>query len=493
MIAIGVDPGHFNPAITTAAQVHAVADSIFNGLVALDEHGNPRPDLAVSWDVEDEGRTYVFHLVEDAVWHDGERVTSEDVVFTFENVLLRYHSRTRAGLAAALGAIEAPDPTTVVFRFREPYGPLLRRLDVTEAPILPEHVYRGEDIEHHPANLAPVGSGPYRLASYRRDDTIELERNERYFKPGLPRLDRLVFRVIPDANTQVLALEQGEVDYVSSLRPSDAETLRRAGDFTVVSTTSGPGGGNCVLSWIFNLERPALSDIRVRRALARAIDRDAMVEKILFGEGRVAAAPISSAIGWAHAVGVLEPYSHDAAAAGALLDEAGYSRDETGRRLALDIVHFPSFLKYGELMQQQLGAVGVELSIRALDRASTVEAIYVRRDFDTGIVSYCNGADPDIGVRRMYDSASVGPVPFSNGAAYRNADVDDLLRRAASSADVAIRGSLYRAVQERVASDLPYFWLVETHGLTAYRARFTDFEPWSGQFAERASLEPSPP
>jgi peptide/nickel transport system substrate-binding protein len=480
VIAIGTDPGHFNPAITTAAQVHAVADSLYNGLVALDRNGEPRPDLAESWEISEGGRRYLFHLARGVVWHDGEPFTSRDVAFTFREILLRYHARTRAGLEGVLESIETPDEHSVVFRFRKPYAPLLSRLDVTEAPILPAHVFAGSDVQNNSANLAPIGTGPFRLASYRRDDRIELVRNERYFKPGLPHLDRLVFRVIPDPSTQLLALENGEVDYASSLRASDAATLRHSKDFTVISTKSGPGGGNCIMTWIFNLERPALASLEVRRALALSIDRNEILDKVLFGEGEVPQAPFSSGIGWASAPGALSAYPYNPSQAAALLDA------QTPRLRALDIVHFPTFVKYGEIMREQLSRVGIELKIRPLDRAATVETLFVRRDFDTGLVSYCNGVDPEIGLRRMYDSSDIAPVPFSNGAAYRNPAVDRLFGLAAVEADREKRGMLYREIQQQVAQDLPYWWLVETRGLTAYRKSFRDFAPWSGQFAERA-------
>ena len=482
VIAVGNDPGHFNPGITTAAHVHAVADSLFNGLVALDENLEPVPDLATRWDVEDEARTYRFHLAEGVRWHDGAPFTSEDVRFTFENVLLRFHSRTRAGLEGNLQSIETPDAHTVVFRFAEPYAPLLQRLDVTEAPILPAHVFRSGDIERHPANLAPVGTGPFRLQTHRRDDRIVLERNDDYFKPELPHLDELVFRVVPDASTQLLALQSGEIDYVGSVRPSDVSRLRDASgdEFTVVASTSGPGGGNCISTWIFNTERAPLDDVRVRRGLAVAIDRAQIVERVLFGQGTVPSAPISRGIPWAHASGTLGAYEHDVDEARALFDEAGWHDRK------LDIVHFPSFIKYGELLKQQLERVDVALTIRALDRPATVEALYVERDFDTGIVSYCQGLDPDIGVRRMFDSGSIGPVPFSNGASYSNEDVDRLFAQAAAEPDRAERSELYRKLQEVVSHDLPYWWLVETRTLSAYRSTLEDFSPWSGQFAERA-------
>jgi len=172
VVAVSADPGHFNPGITTGYNVHVVADSMFNGLVALDSKLTPTPDLAESWTVSDDNKVYTFELVDNATWHDGVPFTSADVKFTFENILFNYHSRTKAGLGSVVEAIETPDDHTVVFRMAEPYGPLLQRLDVTEAPVLPKHVFEaGGDPNQHPANLQPIGTGPYRFVDYSQDDT----------------------------------------------------------------------------------------------------------------------------------------------------------------------------------------------------------------------------------------------------------------------------------------------------------------------------------
>jgi peptide/nickel transport system substrate-binding protein len=486
VVAITADPGHLNPGITTASIVHVVADSLFNGLVRLDRESAPVPDLAASWTVSDDSKVYTFHLVPGVRWHDGTPMTSADVRFTFEEVLFKYHARTRAGLGAIVTAIETPDPQTVVFRLRQPYGALLQALDVTEAPILPQHTYATGDPNTNPANLRPIGTGPFRFESYATGESVTLVRNPDYFKPNLPYLDRVVFRIIPDTNTQVVALLRGEVDYVDRVGEANVERLQGRSGVTLVNVTSGAGGGNCIMTLTYNLERPVLANLRVRQALAYAIDREQILRLVIFGQGRVASAPISSGIAWAHADGALARYAPSPERAAALLDEAGLRAGSDGTRTALDIVYFPNFNKYGEVMRQNLARVGIRLNLRPLDRAATVDAIYARRDFDIGLISYCNGADPEIGVRRMYVSSNIGNVPFSNGSAYRNARIDELFAAGGATASTQERALIYREIQSIVADDLPYWWLVETDGTSANRDNFRGFEPWSGQFAERA-------
>ncbi|MFN8720007.1 MAG: ABC transporter substrate-binding protein [Rhodospirillales bacterium] len=485
VVAVSGDPGHFNPAISTAGPLHAVAGSLYNGLVALDRAGDPVPDLARSWAVAPDGRTVTFRLADGVRWHDGQPFTSADVKFAFEEVLFRFHARARAGLAPAVEAIDAPDPATVVFRLRRPHPALLRQLDVSEAPIVPRHVHAGTDVMQSPANLRPIGTGPFKLESYRRDEEVVLVRNPDYFKPGLPRLDRLIFRIVPDAATQVNAFLAGEVDVLSRVTPIDVQRLR-VRPVTVVDTTAGPGGANCVMTLAFNLNRPALADLRVRQAFTRAIDRRQILDRVVFGQGRVASAPIASGIAWAHAPGLLDGVTVDVTAANRLLDEAGLARGADGVRATFDILHFPAFARYSDLMRQNLAAVGIALNVRMLDPAAFAPAVFTDRAFDLALISYCNGTDPEIGVRRMVHSTSIGTVPFSNAAHVRDAEIDRLFDEAGATTDEAARGVAYRAAQRRIADLLPYWWLVETDFSAAWNDAFADFAPWSGQIAETA-------
>jgi peptide/nickel transport system substrate-binding protein len=501
VVAISADPGHLNPAITTSGGTHTASELMYNGLVGLGPNLEPIPELAESWEIEDDGAVYRFRLRKGVTWHDGQPFTSADVKFTFEEVLLKFHSRTRASVGPALEAIETPDASTVVLRFKQPYAPFLQQLDVTEAPIVARHIYEGTDPMENPANFAPVGTGPFEFVSYTPDSEIKLARNEAYWKPGLPKLDVVVMRIVPEAGSQVIALEAGEVNWLWGIPGPDQQRLESDPNIEFLRTDRNPGGSNCIMTVGFNLDRPILQDVRVRRAIAHAIDRQQYVDRILFGQGRVAEAPISSGIAWAHATGLAMP-AFDTAAAAALLDEAGWKAADGGIRTAsgvagvadgtpldIDFLHFPSFARYGELLRAQLGAVGIDLTLKPLDPPVFADTVFKARDFDTNIISYCNGTDPEIGVRRMYVSSQIGPVPFSNAAAYRNADVDTLFDQAQQTIDRDERAKTYRQIQEQVVEDQPYVWVVETSGTRAYRLPCTGFTPYA-QFAESATCAP---
>jgi peptide/nickel transport system substrate-binding protein len=483
VIGASADPGQFNPAISTAGGTHFVADNIYNGLVALDAQLNPKPDLADSWDVSSDGKTYTFHLHPGVKWQDGQPFSSDDVKFSFEQVLLKYHARTKSGLEAVLDGIDTPDPNTVIFRFKEAYGPLLQRLDVGEAPIVAKHVYEGTDPTTADANLKPVGTGPFKLAEYVKGDRIKLLRNENYFKPGLPYFDEVDFRIIPQASTAVQALEAGEVDYVQGVPGPDLPRVQANKSIVLGQTGAGSGGSFCADTMFFNLARSPLDKPEVRQAFAYGEDREQILHQVYFDQGRVAKSAISADITWATNPNVMQ-YPHDVAKANQLLDQAGLPRGADGMRFTSTFVHATSYAKYGELMKQQLAEVGININLMPLEVNTANDQEFIKKDFDLGFASYCNGPDPEIGVRRMYVSNNIGPILFSNGAGYKNPQVDQLWDQAASATDKAARAKAYGQFQEIAARDLPYLPIVETLGYRAWRSTVHDLHIWTGELAE---------
>ncbi|HUG84422.1 MAG TPA: ABC transporter substrate-binding protein, partial [Euzebya sp.] len=298
----------------------------------------------------------------------------------------------------------------------------------------------------------------------------------------------------------LLAFEAGEIDWLWGVPGPDRERLAQDPDVELLSTAVNPGGANCIMTVSYNLERPMFADVDTRRALAHALDRDQFLERVLFGEGRVATAPIHSGITFAHAADSDVP-GYDVAEAERLLDEAGWQRDgggirtasgvegvEDGTPLAFDFAHFPTFAQYGELLRAQLAEVGADVTLVPLEPPVFAERVFTERNFDTNVISYCNGTDPEIGVRRMYTSANIGPVPFSNAAAYSEEEMDALFDEAQQTIDPDERAEVYRSIQEIAVRDMPYVWLVETEATRAHRSRCTDFLP-SGHFAETARCD----
>ena len=484
--ALESDPGHLNPAITTNGGIHTASGLLYDGLIALDSTLSPVPALAERWEVLDGGARYRFHLRRGVRWHDGKAFTAADVKFTFDSLLLRFHARTRASMSPALLSVDALDDSTVEFRFRRPYAPLLQQLDVVEAPMLPRHLYAGSDPLRNSANIAPVGTGPYRFVAYDVNNEIRYTANSDYFG-GVPAIRDVILRIIPDAATRVIALEAGEIDWLYAVPGPDRERLRRDKRVRLVKASESPGGSNCITTVGFNLDRPWFRDVRVRRAIAHAVNREQFVERVLFGDGRAADAPISSRIRFAYRSDLPIP-AFDTRRANALLDDAGWRRVgdavrtargvpgiAEGSPLAIDFKVLPGQTTYGELLRAQLREVGIDLRVVALETVVFAHTVFTERDFDTAIAAYCNGTDPEIGVRRQYVSASIAPVPFSNMAGYRNPVMDSQFDAASAALVVEERRRLYGEIQALAVHDQPYVWLVETLGTRAHSARCRGF------------------
>ncbi|MFN2504013.1 MAG: ABC transporter substrate-binding protein, partial [Acidimicrobiales bacterium] len=357
------DPGMLNPALTPSGTTHPVTGQIFNGLVRLDRRFNPLPDLAQSWTISSDGKTYTFKLVPGVRWHDGRPFSSADVKYSFEQVLTKLHSRTIT-LARVIEGIDTPDETTVVFRLRERYTPFLRWLDEDNGAILPRHLYEGTDPLTNPANARPVGTGPFKFDSAVPGDRITLVRNPEYFKKGLPYLDEIVFRIVPAPPQAVQAFEAGELNLLLFPDPAQVERLK-AKPGTVV-TEDGREGFARVIRLIPNLRKKPFDDPRVRKAMAHAIDRDFIARTAYAGTLKAATGPLSQFFPPFYTADVPK-YPRDLNRARALLDEAGLAPDPDGVRFRASFIFDQPFARAAEIVRQQLGEVGIALEPQILD------------------------------------------------------------------------------------------------------------------------------
>lgn len=290
VVALSGDPGLLNPALSPSGLLHPVTGQIFDGLVRLDDHYNPLPDLARSWDVAKDGRTYTFHLARGVRWHDGRPFSSADVKYSYDDVLLKFGSRTRQ-LAAVIQGIDTPDANIVVFHLRTRYTPFLKWLDEDNGAILPAHLFRGTNPLTNPADAKPVGTGPFMFQSEVKGNQITLVRNPHYFERGKPYLDRIVFRSIPPPQA-LQAFQAGEVQLLLFPTPPDLRVLERMPGVTV--TEEGRQGFARVVRMIPNLRRKPFDDVRVRQAISYAIDRPFIAKAAYGGTLQPATGPISS-------------------------------------------------------------------------------------------------------------------------------------------------------------------------------------------------------
>jgi peptide/nickel transport system substrate-binding protein len=236
-----------------------------------------------------------------------------------------------------------------------------------------------------------------------------------------------------------------------------------------------------------NLEHKPLDNADVRKALSLAIDRDRLVKQTLFGQGRIADGPIATT-SWAFDSTLTEP-KRDVAKANQLLDSAGLAKGANGSLFTLKAVFPTTVAKMAEILKENLVEVGVQLDLKLVEFNEANETVFIKRDFDLGYASYCNGPDPEIGVRRAYDSTNIKPLLFSNGASYRNSTVDELFAKAVAEVDRAKRVQLYGEIQRLLVADMPYFWLYESETPYAYHSNVHDVRPWTSSLAEYAWID----
>ena len=466
ILALEGEPATLTAHLSSDVPAVMIASNLFNGLIGYDFDFNPTPDLAESWEVSSDGLRYVFHLNPDARWHDGEPVTAEDVAFTFNDVVAKVHPRASRWWNNVVSA-EAESEHRFAITLKEPFAPFLTLLGNrlgSGTLILPKHIYEGTDPRTNPANRKPIGSGPFKLADWQPGSYIALERNNDYFKPGLPHLDRLVFQIAPDASTRLLAFERGEIDFLHAyIVPYEAVgRLREDPRFRVMERGLEAAATNENL--LFNLRHRKLQDERVRRALAFAIDRKAIIDGALFGLGRVAHSHINSGLGWVHAGGFDDYDPRDLSKAEALLDAAGFERGVNGVRFGLRLTHDAgkdTERRAAAIIRDNLREVGIEVTVEPFDRPTYVERTFRGWDFDMALQNFVTGPDPALSVSTRYHSKQIRKAPFINAMGYSNAEVDGLMDADISELDRGRRVATWERVQQILMKELPVLPLFE--------------------------------
>jgi len=413
---------------------------IFDDLLTKADDLNVAPGLAERWEIPDP-RTYIFYLHHGAMFHDGRPLTSRDVKWTFDSLLRGQIRSTKAAVYKYVDHIDAPDDFTVIFHMKEPDATLLWNLCDGAMGIVPY----GSGYE---MTLHPIGSGPFKFVSAETDREVILERNDHYWGEKA-RLSRLRFAVVPDETTEALELRKGSGDItINSLTPDTVVTLARNPNLKV---QSGPGTRLAYLG--FNLRDPILSNVRVRQAIAYALDRGPMIEYLWRGQARPARS-ILPAQSWAYN-GNVPAYEHDPEKAKQLLDAAGYPAVNGVRfHITMKTSTDPNTRMMVAVIQQQLREVGIALDVRSFEFATFFSDVQHGAFQMYGLRWIGGNEDPDIFEYAFHSSRF--PPNGANRVFYLNPRVDDLIDQARRQTDPAARKPLYAEIQQIIAEDLPY-------------------------------------
>jgi peptide/nickel transport system substrate-binding protein len=440
-----------------------VAGNIYEGLLRYTTGLEPQPQLAKSWEVSEDGLTYTFHLQEDAKWHDGTPFTAADVVFSADVFLRETHARLRASLAH-VETITAPDDHTVVFKLKQPFGPFIGIFEVGTMPMVPKHIYEGTDFKTNPANNTPIGTGPFKFKEWVKGSHILLVKNEDYYEDGKPYLDEIYWHVIPDAASRAVAYETGVVDILpgGSVENFDVGRLTEL-ENSCVTDKGWEYFGPLSWMWLNNREGPT-ADVRFRKAVMYAMDRNFAREALWNGLGKVATGPVSSSTRF-YSDDVTK-YDYDPDKARALLEEMGY--DGTPVRL-LPLPYGETWQRWAEAVKQNLEEVGIKVDMVATDVAGWNQKIS-EWDYDLAFTYLYQYGDPALGVSRTYVSTNIAKgSPWNNVEGYEDKGVDEMFAKAAVAVTKEERQKLYDEVQKKLVDDVPVAWLLELGFPTIYR------------------------
>jgi len=460
-MVIESSPANLDPRVGTDAQSERIDELIFDALLRRDDHFNVVPGLAEKWEMPD-ALTYVFHLRRGVRFHDGRPLTSKDVKWTFDSLLNGTIRSAKASSYKNVSSIDAPDDWTVVFHLKEPYVSFPWNVSEGAIGIVPAG--SGAEASRH-----PIGTGPFRFVSQEQDKDVVLERNPDYHG-AQPKIARVRFAVVPDATTRILELRKGSADVALNAFTADAVETIRSQDELKVQQTQGT-----IYAYIgMNLRDPILQDVRVRQALAYAIDRESLVKYLWHDEARMADS-ILPPQHWAYS-GAVAKYPLDPARARNLLDQAGFTSGKNGVRfhLVMKTSTEESTRLFAAVLQQQLRDVGIALDLRSFEAATFLSDI-AKGEFQIFSLRWIGGnEDPDI-FDFVFNSAKT-PPKGSNRGFYRNPQVDALIAKGLAETDQTKRKHIYAELQKIVAEDLPYINLWYYDNVLVHSKRLADAE-----------------
>jgi len=463
------------PILASDSASHSVAAQIYNGLIKYDKDLKIVGELAESYQITPDGLTITFKLRRNVTWHDGKPFTARDVLYTYRVIIDPKTPTAYSEDFKQVASVTAPDPYTVVVRYAKPFAPALASWGTS---ILPAHLLEGKDITKSPLARKPVGTGPFRFKEWVSGQKIVLEANKDYFE-GRPYLDRYIYRLIPDTSTMYMELKAGGIDQMGLTPVQFARQTETPRFKAAFNKYRYPSNGYLYLG--YNLRHPTFKDKRVRQAITAAINKDELIQGVLFGMGQKANGPMIPGR-WAYNPHVKDiPF--DPAYARQLLAEAGWKPDtdgylrKDGKPLGFTILTNQGNqqrLMTAQIVQQRLKQVGIEVRIRIVEWAAFLKEFIDKGNFEVVLLAWSTSQDPDI--YDIWHSSKTKPGEL-NFIAYNNPEVDRLLEEGRSTFDLEKRKKAYFRIQDILAEEQPYTFLYVPDALPVVSSRIRGIEP----------------
>ncbi len=438
-LAMALEPPGLDPTTGAAAAIAQITlYNVYEGLTRVNQDATVSPMLAESWTVSDDGKTYTFKLKQGVTFHDGTDFDAGDVKFTYERNAAEDSKNKRKKYFTNMASITAPDAHTVVVALKEPRPTFLFNMGESTSVIVNEEAAATNATK-------PVGTGPFKFVKWTKGDKVVLARDPGYRDVGAIKLEGLTFRFINDQAAQIAAVMAGDIDLIPYSRAAESIDVIKANERLQV--TIGTTEGETILST--NNKHPALSKLKVRQAIAHAIDRAEIIEGAMFGAGT----PIGSHFAPHNPdyVDLTGRYPHDPAKAKALLAEAGHG---SGLELSLKLPPTGYARDGGQIVAQQLERVGIKVKIANVEWPIWLKEVYKQKNYDLSIVSHVEPMDIGIYARKNYYFQ------------YDNADFNAIMAKADATTDPATRSKHLKQAQHKLAEDAVNGYLFQLAKIT---------------------------
>ncbi len=470
------EPSNLNPYISMDSASHDVADSIFVSPLRYDKNLNLELWAAESAELSDDGRTLTIRLKKGILWEDGTELTADDLVYTIETVAKPETGSPYAEDFMRIKKAEALDRYTVRCTYESYYA---RALPSFCSSILPKHILEGQDWRRGEFARKPVGAGPFRLAGWESGSMVTLAANDKYFM-GRPKLDEVVYRVIPDSATMFMELRAKRLDMMG-LSP-EQYLLQTKGQLWQEEFHKYRYLSSAYTYLGFNMRHPFFKDKRVRRAISCAISREELVQGALLGQGVAAFGPYKPGTAYYHPE--LKPVKQNTEMARALLAEAGFADtdgdgilDKDGKPLSFIILTNQGNnerILAATIIQRELKAVGIAVQVRTVEWAAFINEFVNKGSFDAVILGWTITPDPDL--YQVWHSSQAVPGGL-NFTGFISKELDVLLEEGRRTQNEDLRRQLYYRVQELLDEEQPYCFLYVPYALPVLSAKFQGIEP----------------
>ena len=464
-LSISSSPSRLNPILANDTASSKITDWLFNGLFKYDKDGKPIEDLALSHTFETDTKL-IINLRKNVKWHDGKKFTSKDVVFTYNTILDPKVFNSIKSNYKEVKSVKALDDYTIEITYKKAY---FKALEIWMVGILPYHLLKDEkNLMTSSFNKNPIGTGPYTLESFKVGQDIKLKANDTYFE-GKPKIDELLYKFIPDTNTSFLFLKQKKLD-LSSLTPLQIDRqidndFKKS--FEIIESQSFS------YSYVgLNLKNEKFKDIRIRRALSLAINRQELVDILFFGHGKICNGPfLPGSFAYDEKTKVVQQNIKEAKK---LLKELGYNKNNPFSFELVTNTGNDTRINAAQILQYQLSKVGINMNIRVMEWQAYLNTVVHPRNYEAILLGWSLSLMPD--AYPLWHSSSDKTGRF-NLVGYSNKEVDRLIELGSTTVNKDELSKIYKSIFKKITDDIPYLFLYIPNSITVINNKIKNIEP----------------